>query len=115
VYTNIQPVVGWMFVYDTAGCHSQLSNRVVQPVWQPCWRNSHCSFNQLSNLVVFIQLVVKPRCTTLLTTGCIHDTAGCQTGCLTGLTTGWVFVYTIHRVYKHLTCCQTRLTTGCIV
>ena len=30
--------------------------------------------------------------TTGLTTGCIHDTAGCQTG----LTTGWMFVYTIN-------------------
>jgi len=38
-------------------------------------------------------------CTTSLTTGCIHDTAGCQTG----LTTSWMFVYTIG------------LTTGCIV
>jgi len=26
-----------------------------------------------------IQPVVKPHCTTGLTTGCIHDTAGCQT------------------------------------
>jgi len=23
-----------------------------QPVWQPCWTNSHCSFNRLSNRVV---------------------------------------------------------------
>ena len=29
-----------------------LSNRVVQPVWQTCWTNSHCSFNRLSNRVV---------------------------------------------------------------
>jgi len=36
---------------------------------------------------LFVQQVVKPRCTTSLTTGCIHDTAGCQAGCETGLTT----------------------------
>ena len=85
-----------------------------------------------------------------LTHGCIVYTAGCQTGCTTrfdnrlneqwlfvqhscqtGLTTGWMFVYTIqpvvkpvvnrlsnrsnnwlYRVYKHSTGCQTRLTTG---
>jgi len=62
----------------------------------------------------------------------LHDITGCQTGCQTGFTTGWMFVYTIqpvvklvvnrfdnrvwlYRVYKHLTCCQTGLTTGCIV
>jgi len=31
---------GWMFV-----C-------MIQPVWQPCRTNSHCSFNRLSNRVV---------------------------------------------------------------
>jgi len=51
------------------------------------------------NLVYTIQPVVKPRCTTGLTTGCIHDTAGCQRG----LTSGWMFVY-IH---------DTTDTTGC--
>jgi len=33
----------------------------IQPVWQPCWTNSHCSSNR----------VVQPG----LTTGCIRDTA----------------------------------------
>ena len=33
--------------------------------------------------VYTIQPVVKRRCTTGLTTGCIHDTTGCQTGCQT--------------------------------
>ena len=42
-------------LHDTTGC---------QPAWHPCWTNSHCSFNQLSN-----RLNV-----------CIHDTTGCQTG-----------------------------------
>jgi len=41
----------------------------IRPVWQPCWTNSHCSFNRLSNRVVqpfwqpavyTIQPVVKP-------------------------------------------------------
>jgi len=75
----VQPVVkpDWQ---PAASC-KQTSN----PVWQPCWTNSGCSFNT----------VVKPGCTIGLTTGCIHDTAGCETGCQTGLTTG--------------------LTTGCIV
>jgi len=42
------------------------------------------------NEQLFVQPVVKPGCTTSLTTGCIHDRAGCQTGsgCQTGLTTG---------------------------
>jgi len=57
-------------LHDTAGCqtgctiqpvwqtgclftrYSRLSNRVVQPVWQPCWTNSHCSLNWLSHRVV---------------------------------------------------------------
>jgi len=50
---------GWMFVYTIQPV----------PVWQPCWTNSHCSFNRLSNRVVqpvwqpavyTIQPVVKP-------------------------------------------------------
>jgi len=32
----------------------------------------------LNEQPLFVQLVVKPGCTTGLTTGCIHDTAGCQ-------------------------------------
>ena len=65
----------------------------------------------LNEQPVFIQPVVKPRCTTGLTTGCtpysrlsnwlsngfdnrlnvcIHDTTGCQTGLTTGLITGCI-------------------------
>jgi len=47
---------------------------------------------------LFVQLVVKLSCTTGLTTGCIHDTAGCQTSCQTGLTTSWMYVYTMQPV-----------------
>jgi len=103
---------------------------VVKPAWQQCWTNSHCSltgcqtglYNRFDNRVewtatvrstvvkpglttvlnqqLFVQPVVKLGCTTVLTTGCIHDTAGCQTGCQTGWTTGWMFVYTIQPVIK---------------
>jgi len=38
----------------------------------------------LNEQPLFIQPVVKPGYTTGLTTGCIHDTAGCQTGLTTG-------------------------------
>jgi len=34
-------------------CSTRLSNRVVQPVWQPCWTNSHCSFNVLKEQPLF--------------------------------------------------------------
>jgi len=85
-------------LHDTAGSFNQLSNRVWQTgltntVWQPCWTNS-CSFNRLSNRIwqtgctntiwqpcwtnscwrneqLFVPPVVKPGCTTGLTTGCI--------------------------------------------
>jgi len=43
-------------------------------------------YNRFDNRVeLFIQPVVKPGCTTALTTGCIHDTAVCQTGCQTAV------------------------------
>jgi len=42
----------------------------------------------LNEQPLFVQPVVKPGCTTGFRTGCIHDTAGCQTGCQMGLTTG---------------------------
>ena len=38
--------------------------------------------------------------TTGLTTGCIHDTAVCQTGCQTGLTTGCIVYANIYPVVK---------------
>jgi len=62
------------------------------------------------NPVYTIQPVVKPGCTTGLTTGCIHDTASCQSGCTVYtniqlvvkrvMTTGWMFVYTIQPVVE---------------
>ena len=90
--------------------------RVWQAVWQPCWtnstvRSSGCQTGLYNRFYkhglttgwtnrLFVQPVGKPGCTTGSTTGCIHDTAVCQTGCQTGLTIGWMFVYTIR-------------TTGC--
>jgi len=38
--------------------------------------------------------------TTSLTSGCIHDTAVCQTGCQTGLTTGCIVYRNIYPVVK---------------
>ena len=54
----------------------------------------------LNEQPLFVQPVVKPSCTTGMTTGYIHDTEGCQTG------------NRLYRVYKHLTGYQTGLTTG---
>jgi len=45
---------------------------VVKPVVQPVWKPA-VSCKQTSN-----RLFVKPGCTTGLTTGCMHDTTGCQ-------------------------------------
>ena len=64
----------------------------------------------LNEQPLFVQPVVKPGCTTVLTTGCTHDTAGSQagfdnqlnvcihdtTGCQTGLTTGFLCIQTFN-------------------
>jgi len=82
-------LVEWVFLQATCpSCSTVISLYTIQP----CWTNSHCSFNRLSN-----QFDTRFDS---LTTSCIHDTAGCQTGCQMGLTTGWVFVYTIQPVVK---------------
>jgi len=100
----VQPVV-------KPGCTSGLTNTVQQP----CWTNS-CSFNQLSNwvvqpvwqlLVYTIQPVVKP------TTGfdnqlnvCIHDTTGCMvyTNIQPVVKPDWQQVVSCKRVlYVHIT------------
>jgi len=46
--------------------------------------------NRVERTALFVQPVVKPGCTTRLTTGCIDDTAVCQTGLTTGLRTGCI-------------------------
>ena len=83
-------ITSWMFVYT------------IQPVVKPCLSNrfEKHGLTTVFNEQLFVQPVVKPCCTTGLTTGCIHDTAVCQTGCQAGLTSGWVFVYTIQSVVK---------------
>jgi len=106
-------------LHDTTGC---------QPVVQPGLTTGLTSV--LNEQPLFVQPVVKPGCTTVLTTGCIHDTAVCQTGCQTVecLYTRYNrlsnrfdngFENRLYRVYKHLPSCQTGLTTGlttgCIV
>ena len=82
--------------------YNRLSNRVVQPVWQPAVytiqpvvnpvvqpglttgsTNSDCSFYRLSSRVV--QPVWQPCWTNSL-----FVQHGCQTGCTTGLTTGCI-------------------------
>ena len=57
----------------------------------------------LNEQPLFVQPVVKPGRTTGFTTGCIYDTAVCQTGCQTG------FDNRLCRVYKHLPGCQAGL------
>ena len=57
----------------------------------------------LNEKPLIVQPVVKPGCTTGLTTGCIHDTAV------------WFdngFDNRLYRVYKHLPGCQIGFTTG---
>ena len=60
-------------LHDTAGCHSGCTSGltvgcivqtniqpVVKPVSQPCWTNSHCSFNRLSNCNRVVQPFWQP-------------------------------------------------------
>jgi len=61
-------------------------NMVVKPVVQPGLTIDLRTV--LNEQPLFVQPVVKPGCTTGFTTGYIHDTAVCQTGCQMGLTTG---------------------------
>ena len=75
-------------LHDTTGCQTGLTTVLNE---QPLF---------------VIQPVVKPGCATGLTTGCIYDTTGYQTNNR--------FDNRLYRVslYKHLTGCQTGLTTG---
>jgi len=90
----VKPVVSWQPVclqcWTVLNEQTRLSNWLYNPVWQ-----------LLNEQPLFIRSVVKSGCTTGLTTGCIHDTAICQTG----LTTGWMFVYTIQPVWQLVVSC----------
>jgi len=52
---------------------------VVKPVVNRVERTATVCSTGLNEQPLFVQPVVKPGCTTGLTTGCIHDTASCQT------------------------------------
>jgi len=71
VITNQRWNVFWDTVYNSAQWHARIYEKFLNPVYT-------------------IQPVVKPRCTTGLTTDCIHDTTGCQTSLTTCLTTGCI-------------------------
>ena len=101
VQVVVKPVVQPVWL-PAVSC-KQTSNRfvytiqpVVNLVWQPCWMNSHCLFSRLSNRVV--QPVWQPAVSTI------------QPIVKPVVTQVWLY-----RVYKHLTGCQTGLTTGCIM
>jgi len=61
--------------------YNQLSNRLYNRCDNHVERTATVHSTVLNAQPLFVQPVVKPRCTTGLKTGCIHDTAGCQTGC----------------------------------
>ena len=90
-----------------------------------CQTGCQCGCRLTTGCIVYtnIQPVVKAVWQPAVSTGCIMYTAGCQTGCITGcttqfdnrlnkqwlfiqsglttgLTTGWMFVYTIQPVFK---------------
>ena len=68
-------------IHDTAGCQTgcpfenRFDNRLE--------RTATVHSTMLNEQRLFIQPVVKLGCKTSLTTGCIHDTAVCQSGCQT--------------------------------
>jgi len=88
--------------------YSRLSNRVVQPVWQPCSTNS--LFVQHGCQTMFVKPVVQPGLTTGWTHSAVRSTRSFDnrlyrvyehsTGCQTGLATSWMFVYTIQPVVR---------------
>ena len=69
--------------------YSRLSNRLYNPVWQLVEQTVAVRTTQLSNRVV--QPFWQP---------CWTNSLFVQHGCQTGLTTGWMFVYTIQPVVK---------------
>jgi len=86
-------------LHDTAGCQTGCLTTVVNEQTVRSTGLSNRLYNRFDSRVeqtatvrsavlneqpLFVQPVVKPGCTTGLTTGCIHDTTGCQTGLITG-------------------------------
>jgi len=71
----------------------------VKPVWQPVWQNGCIVYTAGCQTGCHTGLYNRFD-KHGLTTGCIHDTAVLSNGCQTGLTAGWMFVYTIQPVVK---------------
>jgi len=64
--------------------YNQFDNRLYRVNKHPTGGKTGCQTGLttvLNEQPLFVQSVVTPGCTTGLTTGCIHDTAVCQTGC----------------------------------
>jgi len=85
-------------IHDAPGCHTGLTNRLyrVQPVVQPIlttgWMNSGCSLNRLYNqfdnqLYRVYSRLCNPVWQAVERTVSVPS-AGCQTGCTAGFTTG---------------------------
>ena len=73
-------VVLRLHLHDTTGCQTA-----------GCQAGLRTHFdNRVERTATVRSTGCKTGCTTVLTTGCIHDTAGCQSGCQTGLTTGCI-------------------------
>jgi len=70
-------------IYTPFTRYNWLSNRLYNRFDNRLYRvNKHPTgglTTVLNEQPLFVQPVVKPGCTTGLTTGCIHDAAGCQT------------------------------------
>ena len=114
---------------------------MIQPVVKQPIKCLYTRYNRLSNQfdnqlyrVYKHSTGCQTRLTTILTTGCIVYTAGCQTGCTAWfdnrLNEQWLFVQhgcqtgcttrfnnrsdnRLYHVNKHPTGCQTGMTTGC--
>ena len=57
--------------------------------------------------ILFCKLLAVTRETNVTLIHCLHDTAGCQTGCITGLTTGWRFDNRLDVCLHDIAGCQT--------
>jgi len=75
---------------------SRLSNRVVQPPWQPVWQPAVYTIQPVDNWLYTRYSRLSNRLSNWFDNRlnvCIDDTTGCQTGLTTGLATGCI-VYT---------------------
>jgi len=93
VYTNIPPVA----VRSTL-----LSNRLYNPVWQPVEQTAVRTTRLSNRFDNRVERTVAVRSTRLSNwvDNRLYRVNKHSTGCQTGLTTGWMFVYTIQPVVK---------------